>query len=140
MNQMKSFYTTVSATVILLSMTACSVASKKPLNADELAVDILSNSDVQITQVVAKQNENSILVDGQVRRKVAGGRGVIKGHVDVTLKNREGQPIRQVVAECAPRIIPSRGTLTSSFNAQIPLIAPQDSLVSLRFHNGPHDG
>lgn len=119
-------------------MTACSSTSKRPLNTDEFTIDILSDSNVAITQAVAKQSEGSVLIDGKVRRKVARGRGVVKGYVEVTLLNNEGQILHQTVAECDPQIIPNRGTLTSSFSAQIPVIAAKDSLVRLKFRTGPH--
>lgn len=135
----RSLYTFFSATVVLMAMTACAATSKQPLDVGEIAVDILSDSDVTITKAVARQSEDRILIDGKVRRKVAGGRGVIKGHIDVTLLNSEGQILNQAVAQCEPRIIPSRGTLTSSFSSQISLPAPKSSLVRLRFHNGPHN-
>lgn len=139
MVQFKSLYKFFIAMVILLAMTSCSATSKKSLGKDEIAVDIISGSNALITQAVARQSEGSILIDGKVRRKVVGGRGIIKGHVDVTLLNSEGQVLHQTVAECDPRIIPNRGTLTSSFSTQIPLVVPKGSLVRLRFHNGPHN-
>lgn len=79
-------------------------------------------------------------VEGQVRRKIIGGRGVAKGHVDVKLLNKKGETIHEVFASCSPRIIPNRGTLTSSFSARIPMVAPPESVISMRFHNGHHDG
>ncbi|MDR2549909.1 MAG: hypothetical protein LBD10_06910 [Desulfobulbus sp.] len=139
MFQSKSLYALASAAVVFLSVTACSAASAHSSKTDGLAVDILSHSNASITQTVARQSGEGILVDGEVRRKAVGGRGIVKGHVDVTLNSSEGRVLGQTIAECDPWILPNRGTLTSSFSARLPLIAPPGSQVRLQFHNGPHE-
>ncbi len=138
MFQFTSLHALVAAAAVFLAATVCSAASTHSSNADGLQVDILSHSNASIIQAAARQSAEGILIDGEVRRKAVGGRGIVKGHVDVTLRNSEGKVLEQTIAECDPQILPNRGTLTSSFSTRLPLAAPQGSQVRLQFHNEPH--
>ncbi|MBV5329527.1 MAG: hypothetical protein JZU65_18190 [Chlorobium sp.] len=121
------------------ALAACTVKPSSPPAPDSLATKILSTSEVQIVQTSARQDGENIVVDGQVRRTVTGGRGIIKGHIDIGIIDTEGNTIGRVVTNVSPEIIPNRGVMTSSFTTRIPLVAPQGSVVRVRFHNGPHD-
>lgn len=138
MKLIKTLPVTILAMIGCFPLMAC--ASTKTLPSDGLAIVVLPAADVQIVQRSARQEGGGVAVDGQIRRKITGGRGVVKGHVDIKLLDRKGETIREVFASCSPRIIPNRGTLTSSFSARIPIVASPESVISLRFHNGHHEG
>jgi hypothetical protein len=135
----------ISIASIFLMASCLSAMANTPSSAmtpspDQLAIQVFPATDVLIIQSSARRGEGTVAVEGQVRRKIIGGRGVVKGHVDVKLLNKKGETIHEVFASCSPRIIPNRGTLTSSFSARIPMVAPPESVISMRFHNGHHDG
>lgn len=140
MKLIKIFPVTIFAIIGCFSLMACASTSTKTLPSDGLAIVVLPAADVQIVQRSARQEGGDVAVDGQIKRKITGGRGIVKGHVDIKLLDRKGETIREVFASCSPRIIPNRGTLTSSFSARIPIVAPPESVISLRFHNGHHEG
>jgi hypothetical protein len=104
-----------------------------------LALKILPSSKVRIIQTSARQEGEHVIVEGQVKRKKRGGGSIITGHIDIEILNEEGKIMRQVVADCSPKIIPKFSGMKSSFSYRIPMTAPQGSLVSMKFHNGPHD-
>jgi hypothetical protein len=52
---------------------------------------------------------------------------------------KTGTAVQQVVAGCSPKIIPKLSGVRSSLTARIPMMAPQESVVREKFHNGPHD-
>lgn len=55
--------------------------------------------------------------------------------------DEKGITLQQVVAGCSPKIkiIPKLSGVRSSFTARIPMMAPPESVVRVKFHNGPHD-
>lgn len=121
------------------ALSACTVKPLPPTVSGSLATNIQQASEVQIVQTSARQDGENVVVDGRVKRKVTGGRGVVKGHIDIKIIDAEGKIIDRVVTGVSPEIIPKRGGMTSSFTARIPMMAPQGSVVSVRFHNGPHE-
>ena len=118
-----------------------SACTAKPLPTpppDTLAVKILPAYDVQFIQTSARQDGENVVINGQVKRTVTGGKSVIVGHVDVELIDKAGNTIYQAVANDSPKSIPERSGMTSSFTTRIPITAPQESFVTVKFHNGPH--
>ena len=121
------------------ALSACTVKPLPPTAPGSLTTHIQQASEVQIVQTSARQEGENVVVDGRVKRKVTGGRGVVKGHIDLKIMDAEGKVIEQVVTRVSPEIIPQRGGMTSSFTARIAMMAPRGSVVSVRFHNGPHE-
>lgn len=128
----------VTSTFIL---SGCAVDKQLPTPAPgALTVDIQPASEVHIVQASARQVGEEVIVDGKIQRKKIGGRGIVKGHVDIDVLDEKGQTLRQVVTGCSPQIIPKLSGVRSSFTARIPMTAPPESIVRVTFHNGPHDG
>ena len=127
----------VTSTFILSS---CAVDKQLPIpTPGALTVDIRPASEVHIVQASARQVGEDVIVDGKIQRKKIGGRGIVKGHVDIDVLDEKGKILRQVVAGCSPQIIPKLSGVRSSFTARIPMMAPPESVVRVKFHNGPHD-
>lgn len=132
----------LSATTLMIAcafiLPACAVQPASPPDLGSLAMKILPAGEVHIVQTSARQEGANVVVEGKVSRKKIGGRGIVKGHVDIEILDKEGKTLREVTAGCSPGIIPKLSGTNSSFSAQIPLIAPEESLIKLYFHNGPH--
>lgn len=126
----------VTSTFILSS---CAVDKQLPSpEPGALTVDIRPASEVHIVQASARQVGEEVIVDGKIQRKKIGGRGIVKGHVDIDVLDEKGNTLRQVITSCSPQIIPKLSGVRSSFSAQIPMMAPPESVVRVKFHNGPH--
>lgn len=120
-------------------LSACTIKPLPPTGPGSLTTNIQQASEVQIVQTSARQDGENVVVYGRVKRKITGGRGVVKGHIDIKIIDAEGKVIDRVVTSVSPKIVPKSGGMTSSFTARIPVIAPQGSVISVRFHNGPHE-
>jgi len=121
-------------------LSGCAVDKQLPTSAPgALTVDIQPASEVHIVQASARQVGEDVIVDGKIQRKKIGGRGIVKGHVDIDVLDAKGKTLRQVVTGCSPKIIPKLSGVRSSFTARIPIMAPPESVVRVKFHNGPHD-
>ena len=123
-----------------LILPACAVGiPEPPPPPGTLALKIKSALKVNIVQTSARQEGADVIVEGQVKRKRIAVRDFITGHIDIEILDEEGNTIRQVITDCSPKIIPKFNGMKSSFSTRIPMMAPQGSLVSVKFHNGPHD-
>ena len=72
-----------------------------------LAMKISPATEVHIVQTSARQDGENIVVDGQVERKKIGGRGIVKGHIDIEIIDDGGQnSFDKVVTDFSPRIVP----------------------------------
>lgn len=132
-----SMFTLIATSTFFLS--ACSIDKK--LSTPEpgsLTVDIQPASEVHIIQAYANQVGREVVVDGKVGRKQIGGRGIVKGHVDIDVVDNDGKTIIKAVASCSPEIISNLADVSSSFATRIPIIAPQGSVVMVKFHNSHH--
>lgn len=122
-------------------LSGCVVDQQLPAPAPgALTVDIQPASEVHIVQASARQVEEDVIVDGKIQRKKIGGRGIVKGHIDIDVLDETGKILQQAVTGCSPQIIPQLSGVRSSFTAQVPMTAPPESVVRVTFHNGPHDG
>lgn len=132
----------INMTILMIASTftlsACAVKPLPPPDPGTLTIKILQEPDVQFVQTFARQDGENIVVVGQVKRTVTGGRSVITGHVDIEIIDKDGKSICQVVTNYSPKIIPERNGMMSSFTTRIPMTAPQESFVSVKFHRGPH--
>ena len=132
----------INLTIVMIASTftlsACTVKPLPPLAPGTLAIKIIQEPDVQFVQTSARQDGENVVVVGQVKRTVTGGRSVITGHVDIKIIDKEDKTLCQVVTNYSPKIIPERNGMTSSFTTRIPITAPQESFVSVKFHRGPH--
>jgi len=132
----------ISATTLIIAcgfaLPASAAQPASPPEPGSLAMKILPAGEVRIVQTSARQEGANVVVEGNVSRKKIGGRGIVKGHVDIRIVDRQGKTLREVTASCSPGIIPKLSGTNSSFSAQIPFIAPQESLIKINFHNGPH--
>jgi len=140
MKLLKPIFTETLLIACAIILSACTVKPTPPSALGSLTIKILPATDVRMVQVSARQDGENVIVDGQIKRKKIGGRGVEKGHVDIEIRDEEGRTIQQVVTDISPRIVPKLSGLRSSFSTKIPIIVPEGSLVSVRFHNGPHHG
>jgi len=133
----------ISITLFLFSaliLSACAVnIPDPPPPPGALTLKIKPAFKVNIVQASARQEGADVIVEGQVKRKRIAVRDFITGHIDIEILDEEGKTIRQVVTDCSPQIIPKSSGVKSSFSARIPMIVSQGSLVSVKFHNGPHD-
>jgi hypothetical protein len=118
---------------------ACTVKPTPPSFPGSLTMKISPATDVHIVHASARQDGENVVVEGQITRKKIGGRGIVKGHVDIEIIDNEGKAIRQVVTDFSPRIVPKFSGMKSTFSTKIPIIAPPGSVVSVRFHNGQHE-
>ena len=138
---MKRIKMTTTVTLIIasaFSLSAC-VATPMPSPAPgALAVNILPATDVKIVQTSARQDRESVVVDGKIGRKLH-RRMIPNGHIDIDIIDEKGKTIHQTFTSYWPEIIPRAEGRMSSFIARIPVTAPQGSLVNLKFHSGPHD-
>lgn len=122
------------------SLVACATRTMPPPAPGRLAVIILPATDVQIMQTSARQEGDSVYVDGKIERKMPRRRVIPSGHVDIALVDERGKTLQQVPASYSPLIIPQRYGMKSSFMARIPGVAPPGSFISIKFHSGLHDG
>ncbi len=118
---------------------ACTVKPTHPSAPGSLTMKISPATDVHIVKASARQDGENVVVDGQIKRKKIGGRGIVKGHVDIYIIDKEGETIRKVITDISPRIVPKFSGMKSTFLIKIPFIAPQGSIVTVMFHNGYHD-
>ena len=141
-NVMKLLKLIPTVTLIIASafiLPACTVKPTQPSVPGSLTMKILPATDVHIVQASARQDGENVVVDGQITRKKIGGRGIVKGHVDIEIIDEGGKTIRQVVTGFSPRIVPKFSGMKSTFLTKIPFIAPQGSIVTVMFHNGHHE-
>ena len=117
---------------------ACTV-KPTPSAPGSLTMKVLPATDVHIIQASARQDGENVVVDGQITRKKIGGRGIVKGHVDIEIIDEGGKTIRQIITDISPRIVPKFSGMKSTFSTKIPFIAPQGSIVTVMFHNGHHE-
>lgn len=136
MKQQEIISTIILTIVCAGILTAC--AAKPSTTPGTLPVKILPAPEVQFIQTSARQEGENVFVKGQVKRTVTGGRSTIAGHVDIEIINKEGEIICLVVTSYSPKNIPEINGMTSSFTTLIPVSPPQDSFVSVKFHNGHH--
>jgi hypothetical protein len=144
MEILMKFVKIISTITLLLAsaliLPACAVSKPEPPPPpDALTLKIMSTFKVDIVQTSARQEGENVIVEGQVKRKRTSARDFVTGHIDIEILNEEGKALRQVVTDCSPKIIPKSSGMKSSFSTRIPMIAPQGSLVSVKFHNGSHD-
>ena len=138
---MKLMKITPTATLIIasaFSLSACAGTTMPSPAPGELAVNILPATDVKIVQTSARQDRESVVVDGKIGRKLH-RRMIPNGHIDIDIIDEKGKTIHQTFTSYWPEIIPRAEGRMSSFIARIPVTAPQGSLVNLKFHSGPHD-
>ncbi len=134
----KLIFTIISIIAYVGILSACTAKPSPTPAPDTLAIKILPAFDVQFIQTSARQDGEYVVVNGQVKRTVTGGKSVIAGHVDVGIIDKTGNAICKAVANYSPKSIPERSGMTSSFTTRIPITAPKESFVSIKFHNGPH--
>jgi len=118
---------------------ACAVKQTQPLLPESVAMKILPATEVYIFKASARQEDDNVVVEGQISRKKIGGGGGVKGHIDIKIIDKHGTPIRQVFADFSPKIVPKLSGLSSHFSTTIPGFAPQGSTVVIKFHNGFHE-
>ena len=121
-----------------MCLSACATTPPEPPAPDALAVIIMPDPDVQIVQTTARQEGDSVVVNGQVQRKPAQRRTIPKGHVDIAIVDEKGKTLRQIPAKSNPEIIPRLQGMKSTFTARIPIIPPAGSFISVKFHTGSH--
>ncbi len=141
-SEMKLLKLIPTVTLIIASafiLPACTVKPTPPSFLGSLTMKIIPATDVHIVQASARQDGENVVVDGQITRKKIGGRGIVKGHIDIDILDEAGKNIRQVVTDISPRIVSKLSGMKSSFSTQIPIIAPQGSIVRVMFHNGHHE-
>lgn len=107
---------------VLLTLTGLSVGcATKSVDLSETGavnVEKVPSKLVQIPWVVVTQEKNGLVVSGVVRRRPL-NRGVIAGHVDVTLLDESGQVLTKLSTPYTPSWIPQKGSRSSSFRATI---------------------
>ena len=138
MKLIKMTPTTTLMIASVFSLSACVATTMPSPSPGALAVKILPATDVQIVQTSALQDGENVVVDGQIRRKLH-RRMIPNGHIDIEIIDKEGKAIHQTFTSYQPEIIPRAEGRRSSFMARIPVAAPQGSLVTVKFHSGPHD-
>lgn len=94
--------------------------------------------DTQIINTIAKQDGENLVVKGVVRRLKEERASLPVGCVDITVSDGQGKVIGQVFTKSSSAGTYAGGAVETAFTTQIPMIAPQGSLVSVKFHNGPH--
>ncbi len=118
----------------VLFLPACATQTFMPLAPGELAVKIAPTfSNVKIVLATARQEGESVIVEGYLQRKMARGRQIPKGYVDIALIDGQGKTIHKISTGISPEIVPRLPGEKSSFRAQIPVKAPPGSKVTVMF-------
>ena len=94
--------------------------------------------DTQIIRTSAKQDNKSLVVSGVVRRLKDERATLPVGCVDISVSDKQGKVIGHAFTKSSSVGTYGGGAVETAFKTQIPMIAPQGSLVSVKFHNGPH--
>ena len=102
-----------------------------------VSIERVSSQRTLVSKVYVYQQEEELVISGRVRRRLstglAGG-----GHVDITVLNQEGKPIKNISKGYLPRWI--KHSRTSSFTVHLPLIISEASIVRVVHHSGaPHE-
>lgn len=122
----------------IFSLTACATTTATPLRPGALAVRIGPDTDVEIVQTTAHQDGENVIIAGHLQRKKVRGRTIPKGYVDIAIIDGHGKTIHKTSTAISPEIVPRISGAKSSFIAQIPVKAPLESSVSVKFHYGSY--
>lgn len=115
------------------------IASTNEHSIENIPVKVQTKTiDTQITRTSAKQDDESLVVSGVVRRIKEGRASLPVGCVDISVSDGQGKVISQVFTKSSSAGTYAGGAVETAFITHIPMIAPQGSLVSVKFHNGPH--
>ena len=122
-----------------LSHAACAATPMTPQSSSPLAVRVLPTAEARIVQTSARQDGEELVVAGRIQRKKVHGRVIPKGHIDITILDKEGRTMHQTSTRYAPEILPRMDGVKSSFTVRIPMVAPLGGLVRVKYDSGPQD-
>lgn len=99
-----------------------------------------ATTEVQIIKVSAKQEDETVVVEGLVRRQKEGKISLPGGCIDITVLDSHGKIVDKIFTKNISTGTYNGGYVETPFVSQIPIKAPVGSVVSVKFHNGSHRG
>lgn len=109
-------------------------------------VDLVKSGTVRIERAIPKslsmsaprvwQDDGEMIVYGQVRRSPSAS-GIIRGHIDVTVIDRDGKVLQTASRRHFPGDVPTRRWHGSSFTVKFAGVPPPGSTVRVVYHSGP---
>jgi hypothetical protein len=101
-----------------------------------LSIELVTSGRVYFSRVYVYQEDRSIMVTGRVKSRFHSR--FIRGHVDLTVVNPEGEILEKISTSHTPTVFPrrrGRRHLGVHFNVLLPIVPPFGSKVRLAYHD-----
>jgi hypothetical protein len=130
------FFQLLTWAVAITFVSGCSSHSSHLVKADDLFIETIPSSRAYLSDIIAIQEGDELLISGKVIRSNPSFSGV--GHVDIAVVSPGGLVIEAGNVSYSPRILPktpgARKHRASRFEARFSCIPPKWSVIRLAYH------
>jgi hypothetical protein len=141
MNRPNSIKNAAVFAACLFCFAAASQVSAEQNEQEAIAVKVQSGKiDTRIANTSARQEGDSVVIEGVVRRTKETKGPLPVGCVDVSIRDGQGKTIEQTFSPIASTGAYRAGAVENHFATRIPTLVSQGSYVDVQYHNGSHRG
>ncbi len=101
---------------------------------DGVVVRDVAAANVHVIDVQSHQEGGELVISGRVKRSYNFCCDDAKGHVDIVVVDSDGFVVANGSTYYSPRNIPKTRTRSSRFEARLPIILPQGTVIRTAYH------
>ena len=98
-----------------------------------VTIEYMPSENIYISNAVAYQDGNEILITGVVKRH-ANSSSTVDGHVHVFVLDPSGIILTQGATHYIPRIVRRKGSRESRFTIRFPIVSPKGTTIRVDYH------